>query len=657
MKKFGLLLGLLFAVVAHSAQAADATVSGTITRSTNGTAVESLLVYVENTTDGTSDYDYTDAAGAYSITISDAGSGTAGTYTVYNSYYTYADTSAAYIKQTQTVTLTDGQNKSGVDFIVDQQGKMTGHVYSSDGITPVYNSSISASRSTAGISLDGYDTTAASGYYATSPYNYGRQDISNEGSFLVNATAPGYFGASQTISTVKNTTTNTDFTLTPGSFVTGNITDTLGTAIAGATATLSEVGTDNSYTAITDSVGNYSISIYDVSDYGGTAVGYYSLATSATNYVPQSQSVHITADESTISGKDFSLSASGSITGTIYMPNGITALASATVEADDGYGNTYSTTSAADGTYTLNGLRTSTNYTITVSKDSYVTQKIYHVTVAASAITSGQDASLATAVVFAGTILTKGSTQGIEGATVYLYDLAKDRTGYPNYYYDYKTTSYTDGSFIIPNMAPGNYRIRIVKDGYITQRKIKIDLTNSVSGKNYHLKTATSIFGKITHQQQPVSNALVTVYSEQDSDVGYSSASSDAAGFYTIPNLKAGTYTLRITSSGYADKTITRKINKTTTHVNINLQSSGSASGFVYDAATQLPISGFQIKVRNENVSTYSDGNGYYVLDGLAPGKYTLYIVSLEYKTVEVKDVTITANHETKNANFNLQEK
>lgn len=661
MKKIGgyilgqaIMLGL-FLVLVHPAQAATATVSGTVKLSTTNVGVDSILVYVENYATGEQDYAYTDASGNYTITVGDAATNTAGTYSVYNSYYSYVDTASYYIKQTQAVTLSNGENKSAVNFTVDKQGKITGYVYAKDGVTPLYNSSMFTSATINGVTFYGSDYTTAAGYYIVTPYNYQYSDTANNGSYLVTASLAGYFGSSQTIAVAKNTTVTANFTLTRGSVVSGNITDTAGAAIAGATATLAEVGTTRTYTAVTDSAGNYSVLVYDSSDYGGTAVGYYNLSATATNYVSQSSGIHITADESTLSANNFSLATAGTITGTIFQADGTTPLSGATIMADDGYGHTASTTSASNGTYTLASLRTSTNYTITTSKDGYVTQKAYHVTVATGATTADQNFSLATSVSFSGTVTDETTATGIDGATIYLYNLAKPR--YTSYVYDYTVTTHTNGSFIVPNIVPGNYRVRVVKAGYTTVRSRKIDITNTVTDQAYTMSAATSIFGKITHKQQPVYNALVSVYSQQDTDVGYGSVYSDAQGFYTIPNLKPGSYLLRVVSTGYADKIIKRTIKKTTTRVNIKVGVSGTVTGFVYDSATQLPLAGYTIKVRDRAVSTSTDSNGYYLLDGLAVGDYTLYITSTLYDTVTNKNVKVKANKETKNVNFNLTPK
>lgn len=646
----------LFFALAQPTQAAIATISGSVKQASTNVAIETMYMYAENNATGVSSYGLTDAAGNYTISIGDAATNTAGTYTVYNLYYSYNDgIYYYYVKQTQPVTLTNGENEVNINFLLDQHGMLTGHVYASDGVTPLYNALLSTVATINGATFYSSDYTTGAGYYTVSPFSYASQDIPNSGTHTVTVTLPGYFGASGSVTLAKNTTVTANFNLTRGSVVTGKVTDTAGTGIAGATATLSEIGTSRIYNAITDNAGNYSISVYDSADYGGTAVGYYNLSATATNYVTQSTGIHITTDESTLSANNFSLSTAGSITGIIYEADGATPLATATIQADDGHGNVTSTTSTTTGNYTFSGLRTSDNYTLTVSKTGFVTQKAYQIAVVVGQTTADQNFSLATAASFSGTVTDKSTGNGIGGVTVTLYNLAKPR--WTSYTADYTTTSTTDGSFTIPNIVPGKYRVKFVKPGYLTRKQQRLNLVTTVSGKAYQLAPATGIFGRVTHKHQPVANALIYIYSAQDTDVGYGTVSTDAKGFYSLSNLKAGTYLLHVFSTGYADKIVKRTIKKTTTRVNINVGASGSVAGFIYDTATQLPLAGYTVRVRNQAVTASTDGNGYYVLDGLAPGNYNLYVMSAVYETATNKNVVVKSNKETKQVNFNLTPK
>ncbi|MFA5995238.1 MAG: carboxypeptidase regulatory-like domain-containing protein [Patescibacteria group bacterium] len=653
------LLVALCLFLAKPIAAADATVSGQITYSATGAAVPGMYVYIENNSTGEIDWVYTDATGNYSITITDAGSGTAGNYTIYSdynsdAYYAPTEHGNVYIQQHETFSLSDGETKTN-NFSLIRQGKLIGYVYESNSTTPIASATVYPYSTNTTPTFSSSDITTAAGYYVTSPYSYSSVESSAAGLYNVRVTVIGYFGRLlEGIQLSNNTVTTQDINLTKASTITGTITNLAGTALANIPITLREISTGRTYIAYTDSSGNYNISVYDLTDYGGTAVGNYALTVSgATGYVGQSRVFNITSDESTSTNNNFSLITAGIITGTIYQSNGTTPIASTTVSANDGYGNTYTATSGTDGTYTLNTLRASSNYTVTVSKTDYVTQSAYNISVTAGATTANQNFNLVDAVTFSGTIKDKATGSGIEGTDVYLYNRAKPRSTMP----DYSATTYTDGSFSVMGILPGNYRVRVVKSGYKTEQYKKVKIKADISGKNYELTAAVNVFGKVTNNNTGVANALVTIYAKKDSDVGYGSAYTDSKGYYYISNVVSGKYIIKVTSTQFAQKSISKKIKANSADINIKLGNAGTVSGFVYDAATGLPVGGYYVRVKNQAVTAYSDANGYYLLDGLAPGKYQLYITSYNYETSWNKNVKVKTNQETDNVNFTLTPK
>ena len=50
--------------------------------------------------------------------------------------------------------------------------------------------------------------------------------------------------------------------------------------------------------------------------------------------------------------------------------------------------------------------------------------------------------------------------------------------------------------------------------------------------------------------------------------------------------------------------------------------------GQINDDASGLPLSGYVVRVKSETVTATTDTNGYYILLGLASGKYTVYLIS-----------------------------
>lgn len=644
---------LLFARVTV---AANATISGTITHASDGTPVDGGYIYAEDYDTGVLEADTTDANGAYSITIDDLGDGTAGSYYIYNYTTTSAEPNVVFIRTATTVTLTDGENRTGVNLSLIRRARGQGYVYGSDGTTPVYGALVYYLRDTVWTDGFGSDYTTAGGFYSVSPAPYPNPTTPALGTYTVQVTNTGYFGMElEDIALTEDETTITqNLTLTAASTVTGTVTDRTGTPVANVDLVLDENDSYNSYTATTGSDGSYAILVFDQYDYNGTAVGDYTLTTTADNYVSRSQAITITADESTLSGVDFTLHRAGSLTGTVTTSTG-TALADVTLTATDGLGNSYTDTTAADGSFTFSNLRASENYTLTASVDGYISDTLYDLVVETDETTTlDAPIELAAAKSFSGEVVTKKGGDAIVGATVELFNRAKPRSTS----YDYSATTTSDGTFSFSQVVPGQYRVEVSQVGYVTLLRNRINLSSSVSGRTFRLEDGATISGRVRSKGEPVYQALVTVYSKNPSTTGYGSDYTDHDGYYYIGSLEPDRYTIKVSSTGFTERILKRRLRggKTTT-VNLTVGEAGSIAGYVTDAVTGLPLAGYLIRVRNQTVSAYTDSNGYYIIDGLAPGRYKLYIYSTAYKTGHTSKIRVRSNRVTQSVNFTLTPK
>lgn len=648
------IIGLVIA--AQPVLAAEATIAGTVTHAADGTPVTTLLMYAEDADTGELFYAYTDSVtGEYTLIIDDDGSGTAGEYVVYNYIIPNDEPNVTLIRSIQTVSLADGEDKAGVNFSLTRRARFTGTVYQSDGATPIYSAYVYLTNNRGYVFGYGADYSAYSGLYYVSPAPYPDNTQSAIGEYNVTVSADGYFGESLTDLTLSadESLTTQNFTLTGQSTVAGTVVDQQGAPIVGATVTLDDIDSSYSYTATTDATGAYTIEVFDLYDYGGTAIGNYSLIFAADGYVTRSRVFSITADESASTGNDVTLRLAGAMTGTIYEADGTTIVADATVQADNGLGNIYSTTSAADGTFTFSNLPAGADYTLIVSKAGYVNNVIYGVAVVARETTANQDVLLTTTITLSGRVITREQGDEIAGATVRLFDINKPRSSTA----DYTTTASTDGTFIFSRISPGHYRVHISQTGYIKLKVTDLDLTTAVSGRNFKLETAAIIYGRVTNSHgEPLHNVYVVASSKAASDTGYGAAYTDVNGRYRIYSLKAGKYTVKFSTTGYVEKILSVHGRKGhSTKLNAKLPPAGFISGHIRDAATDLPLSGYTVRVADESVFAYTDANGYYILDGLPSGHYTVYVTSTNYQTMTRENVNVRVHRETKYVNFALE--
>lgn len=651
MKTFlGAVLALGLFAFAMPVLAADGTISGTVTHAADGTPVVGVYLSATNTTTSVASYVYgTGADGSYSFTLEP------GTYDIATYTYTAVEPGISFIQKTQTLTLASGETKSGQNFAITRRGKFTGTVTAAGSGTALSGAVMyfyHASGTTTGY---GYATTTSTGSYTATP-TPNDSTISSTGSYTIYATKPGYFGAmiSGASLTADETTVTQNIAMTAASTVTGTVLDSSGAAVADATVTLTRSGgIYGVYTATTNASGVFTVSVYDLTNYNGTAVADYTVSVSKSGYITKTGAVTISSDGSALTGNNYTLTAAGVITGTVKTSAGA-ELSGVLVTADDSFGHTYSATTDASGAYTLTSLFPSTRYTLTMTKTNYVGQKLYKISVTSGATTSGKNATLPAAKTFSGTILAKSGNTAIDGAVISIFKRNKTRSELADFSY----TTKSDGSFLFQNVSPGKYRVKVTKNGYVMVIQDSLTITGNVTGKNFSMDLGGSIYGRLTSGSTAVAAADVAVFAlKNGKEVSYTSVSSDENGYYLVNGLKKGTYRLKITTTDYVTKVLNVTV-KTGTQAtkNVSLAIAGSVSGYITDKETGLPVSAL-VKVVGASAITWSDANGYFILDGLAPGTRRIYAVSAYYNTGAQQSISVSKGKVKTGVTFTLTPK
>lgn len=650
MKKLlGAVLALGLFAFAMPARAADGTISGAVTHAADATPVVGVYLSFTNTTSGVASYIYgTDADGAYGITLAP------GTYDVAVYTTTTAEPGVIFLQKSLTVSLASGETKSGQNFSLTRRGRFTGTVTAAGSGSAISGAVLYFYHVSGTATGFGYGTTLSTGTYTSTP---GGNDaaVTAIGSYTYYVTKAGYFGAtaSGVSLTADETVVTQNVVMTPGSTVSGTIRDSNGAAIADATVTLTKSVFGAAYSTTTDASGAFTVSAYDLTNYGGSAVADYSVSVSKSGYITKTGTVSITADASALTGYDYTLISAGAISGTITTSAGA-GLGGVLVTANDGFGNSYSATTDASGVYTLVSLSPSSRYTLTMTKTNYVGQKLYNVAAVSAATTTGKNASLPAAKAFSGTILAKSGNTPIEGAVVSIFKRNKTRTEIADFSY----TTKSDGSYTFQNVSPGKYRVKVTKNGYVMVIQDSLTITDNVTGKNFSMDLGGSIYGRLTSDSTVVSGADVAVYAlKNGKEVSWTSVTSDENGYYLVTGLKKGTYRLKVTTTEYVAKIINVAV-KTGTQAtkNLSLASAGSVSGYITDKETGLPVSAL-VKVVGSAVTAWSDANGYFILDGLAPGNRRVYAVSAYYDTAAQQSVAISKGKVKTGITFSLSPK
>lgn len=322
---------------------------------------------------------------------------------------------------------------------------------------------------------------------------------------------------------------------------------------------------------------------------------------------------------------------------------------------------TGTTTTAADGSFTLSGLLSGT-YTLQFSADGYQPQSITPYYQPLHAASTGIVATpLAETTGSIVGVVTVNGGNAMAGATVQLADASGVSIAGKN------TTTAADGSYSIA-VTSGTYRVVVAKTNYTTYASNVITQgVNLVTPLNVMLEeVAGTVSGTVRAYASGalavLGNATVTLCDASGTSLTVSTTT-DSNGLYMLSPVVAGTYMLKVTKTGYSDyqesSTFLQPINHVTTGHSIDgleeipgtiagTVTAGSIS--VQDAAVTLTsLAGtFADKV----LTTGADGNYSYSGTDILSGGYRITVEKATYTTY-TSDFT-QGVHESKSIPVNL---
>ena len=355
---------------------------------------------------------------------------------------------------------------------------------------------------------------------------------------------------------------------------------------------------------------------------------------------------------STVSGINFGLDPSGTISGTVKDNTG-TALAGIQVSAYDlATGKLYTATTDASGNYLIQGLPAD-DYQVQASGTSY--PAVYYndanpVTVAAGSSATSIDIVLSQVGTISGTVT--DATTGQPLANAWVWANSTTTGSWVNAPTD------ENGYYIINNLAPDSYQVQVTAPvGYIDEfYNNAIDENNAtpvtvVGGADtpnidFALDPEGTISGTVTDSAtgQPLANMNVYAYTGSDSTGWYwaNSTYTDENGQYVIHKLSSGAYKIYVGDSGdYSGKYYPNTIvfgNATlisvvagndTPNINVAMDHGGSISGNLIDEGTGQPMANVGVFASaissGYTYAAWTDTNGNYQIQGMAPDTYRVY--------------------------------
>ncbi len=561
------------------------------------------------------------------------------------------DPNMNYAVESQTATVTAGQETTGVNFVLASGASISGTVTDSAG-SPIANADLNA-WNTAGGDGSGWAMTDSDGTYTITGLS--------SGIYHVEVSSGSYASATTTVTvTSGQDVTGVDFVLSLGGSISGTVTYSDASPAPNLRVECwNEMGSGGGE-SWTESDGTYTIS--------GLSTGTYRVEVriddSTANYAVDSQMVSVTAGSET-SGANFVLSAGGSISGTVTDASG--AVANIRVECWNEQGSGWGDAmTATDGTYTINGLSTGT-YRVMVRTEeenlNYATEE-QTASVTAGSATTGVDFSLTAGGSISGTVTYGGSP--VANAHVECWN--HEGMGWGNDWTE------SDGTYTITGLSSGVYEIEVRSDGTTTYasdpQTVTVVAGQETTGVNFVLSAGASISGTVTYGGSAVTNMRVECWNEQGSGWGDDETASD--GTYTITGLSAGTYRVKVrndwdptgaaATSNYAADEIVVILTEgqQVTGIDFALTLGGTISGTVTDASGA--VSHLRLEAHCENCDSWGEAmtseTGEYSITGLSTGTYRVGIhiewgSTTNYATEE-QTVSVVEGQETTGVDFAL---
>ncbi|BCB03802.1 carboxypeptidase regulatory-like domain-containing protein [Bacillus sp. KH172YL63] len=460
---------------------------------------------------------------------------------------------------------------------------------------------------------------------------YGFVNVAPGNYTVVASNPPDYTQASVPVTVASGESVSQDIFLSPAtSTIQGTVT---GSAIPQVNATvrlLNNFGVEVA-TTTTNVTGNYS--------FLNVTPGPYIVEAIANNF--QSAQEPVITEPNTVSVVDFDLLPNpGAIEGTVFDQTNGDPIPNATVEVLTNQGVfVESTTTDALGYYLLEDLAEGT-YIVRASAADYGTNSVS--ASVTSGVTTTSDVPLQPVPgTISGNLTDDVSGQPISGAVVQIINSSGQVV----------TTGTTDalGNYTIENLVPGSYSVVFSANGYSNTVLGAIVTQNQTTTLDAGLDPiAGLVTGTVTDNAMiPIEGALVTIV---QNNIPIATDITDQNGNYEVPNLAPGSYTVVVSADNFTTETVGTIITSgETTVTNVVLAPDpGTLSGNVTNDSGD-PIAGATISIQTNVgiiLTTVTDSNGNYVVEGLAPGNYTVTASAPNFQT-QIIGASISSNQTT----------
>jgi carboxypeptidase family protein len=653
---------------------AAGSISGTVTSAANGSALAGICVSVQAAQSTGNLYDdfgsaITAADGTYLVTGLSANSYTAQFSAGCGSTGNYAPQyykNKATLKAANQVAVIAGSTASGINAALAAGAKITGTVTAASNGAPLAGICVYVQDQSDTVFQNA--TTAADGTYSVKSlpadiYTVQFVDCNVSAQYQPqywddqpNTPTPVSVSAGATVSGINAALA----ALAAGGTITGTITAaSTGAPLPGicvySSGQNATTAADGTYT-LTGVTPGTSVDV-EFSDGCGAAAG----------YITQDVFVTVTSGQTT-SGVDAAMvlgQATGAISGTITGAAGGAPLSGICVTVDSASGFFTDTSTATDGTYSVQGLTkglytvefsigcgNSGNYAFQYYPDEASYQNAGEVKVSAGKTTSGINGALAAGGIITGTVQAAAGGAPLSGLCVSAYSV--DTGGLASV-----STTNAQGTYALIGLATDSYDVDFVdcaQQTYAPQyysnetlqsdaNAVAVTAGQSTDGINASMVVGGIISGTVTNAVGGEPSAGICVTATLSDGTQYGPVATTAAnGTYSITGLPSGqfdvtfspgcgsstAYLTQYYSGAYSQDqatTVSVAAGSTTSAINAAMTTPGTISGTVTAASGGAPLSGICVTASGstgETGSATTATDGTYTITGLTPDNYTI---------------------------------
>ncbi len=372
------------------------------------------------------------------------------------------------------------------------------------------------------------------------------------------------------------------------------------------------------YTATSWYDGRFAFFDVPAGSYELSAEGYLPASLQAVDVSPTAQGLSVVAQSA------------ASLSGVVSDQSSSSPIAGAIVTATDSSGTTQDATTAADGSYMISGLAAGA-VTVSASAPGYEPANALGASVSSSS-PANLDISLAADGSIAGTVDAPGGG-AVAGATVD----AELTAGGPSA----QVTTASDGSFTIPDLAPGQYQVVAEDPGYGPAIAGSVSVSAGATTPGIGLTLApsdASVSGQVTDADtgQAIAGAVV---STNDANGGDGAVTTGSDGSFTLSGLPPGPLTITVVPPDDTHLTNTAAVTTVagqTASADVTLDPSGTLDATILAGDGTTPLAGISAVVvgpspgsassPEQSQQVVTDSNGELSLVGLDPGSYDLQV-------------------------------